>query len=182
MVKLRLFIACCSWWVWVLLTSYALVAGIWAATGATIVRLSNGKTWAVFAGRGRIGLETFDTRNGAAMFTVPRGFSRGAVALAPGPGHAPTPVLEEWMMERVFWREAPKDRTFPGRMRRGIDIAPIMGILTAGVLWGTWRTRGRFRATMAGRCRGCGYDLSGLAAGVPCPECGIARSSTGTLP
>jgi predicted RNA-binding Zn-ribbon protein involved in translation (DUF1610 family) len=42
-----------------------------------------------------------------------------------------------------------------------------------------WRINRRADAAAVGRCAACGYDLSGLAVGVACPECG-ANAERGT--
>lgn len=60
----------------------------------------------------------------------------------------------------------------PNPVVRGVGLAAWHGVL-AGVLIGyAVQTRRRVRP---GACRGCGYDLGGLAAGVVCPECGGGR-------
>jgi hypothetical protein len=50
----------------------------------------------------------------------------------------------------------------------------------AALAWGLWQVpiaiRRRCRRK-AGRCDLCGYDLQGIAAGSPCPECGTGRGS-----
>ncbi|MGH7133059.1 MAG: hypothetical protein ACREJO_14065 [Phycisphaerales bacterium] len=40
--------------------------------------------------------------------------------------------------------------------------------------WLVWSGRRARKRAMTGMCLNCGYDLRGLAAGVPCPECGGA--------
>ena len=62
----------------------------------------------------------------------------------------------------------------PGSGRTGVlvilwptALAPLLG---GG--WLVWAGRRARRRAMAGCCVKCGYDLVGLAAGAPCPECG----------
>ncbi|MGH7133345.1 MAG: hypothetical protein ACREJO_15535 [Phycisphaerales bacterium] len=46
----------------------------------------------------------------------------------------------------------------------------LASFLSGGFL--LWSARRARRRAMSGVCLKCGYDLSGLAAGSPCPECG----------
>ncbi len=54
-------------------------------------------------------------------------------------------------------------------------------VLFAAVLWASargaraWRSSRRRRR---GRCANCNYDRTGLAAGVVCPECGVAAAAS----
>ena len=57
-------------------------------------------------------------------------------------------------------------------------VVPIwaIGVLAAGIGVLAWR---RARWVKSGHCARCGYDLSGLAAGAVCPECGAKAASGG---
>jgi hypothetical protein len=56
-----------------------------------------------------------------------------------------------------------------------LPVAPLA--VPVILLW--WNDRGRVRP---GGCRGCRYDLSGLPAGAPCPECGRRAAGSGAAP
>lgn len=48
------------------------------------------------------------------------------------------------------------------------------GAVASGWAVLAWRD---LRRVPPGHCRGCGYDLSGLASGAACPECGHIRAA-----
>ncbi|MGH7132664.1 MAG: hypothetical protein ACREJO_12030 [Phycisphaerales bacterium] len=48
--------------------------------------------------------------------------------------------------------------------------------------WLVWSGRRARRRAMTGLCLKCGYDLAGLAAGAPCPECGGGKGAAVTAP
>ena len=45
--------------------------------------------------------------------------------------------------------------------------------ITLGICTAVWNTRGHRRGRQKGRCRTCGYDLTGNESG-RCPECGAS--------
>jgi hypothetical protein len=54
-------------------------------------------------------------------------------------------------------------------------LATTAGISLALAAWTyaiAWMYHRWFRPRPAWQCRGCGYDLRGLAQSTPCPECG----------
>ena len=75
------------------------------------------------------------------------------------------------------WQWSPRwlDTPSPsGGLIRAIVIplwVPFL-LLAAPTAWLFYRDRRSVRWAAAGRCVGCGYDLSGLAPGAACPECG----------
>ncbi|MGH7130657.1 MAG: hypothetical protein ACREJO_01770 [Phycisphaerales bacterium] len=60
------------------------------------------------------------------------------------------------------------------RRRFDVDVImlPLVGASLLGGGWLVWSGRRARRRAMTGVCGKCGYDLAGLAAGSPCPECG----------
>ena len=77
-----------------------------------------------------------------------------------------------------------------GRTRTGLESHPAiplrpvwMGLLlntlvyagAYGAIWGAWRLHRRGGDRRAGLCPHCRYDLRGVPAEGPCPECGRAR-------
>ncbi|MGH7133061.1 MAG: hypothetical protein ACREJO_14075 [Phycisphaerales bacterium] len=57
-----------------------------------------------------------------------------------------------------------------------IPFWSIVLLIAVPTAW-LWRLdRPSRRALLARSCDGCGYDLTGLAGGQQCPECGLARA------
>ncbi|MGH7131888.1 MAG: hypothetical protein ACREJO_08095 [Phycisphaerales bacterium] len=55
-------------------------------------------------------------------------------------------------------------------MKFSLQPFALASLLGGGwLVWSGRRARGR---AMTGHCLKCDYDLAGLAAGAPCPECG----------
>jgi hypothetical protein len=147
-----------SWAVrWGGLAAAVVIAGVWVASGLG---------WAQWTSR----------RSSAFVIIVP-----GSVVISPiGPTH---PAIRRrsvitrpssdgpigWWVD--WWRVR------PGGPIEWVQL-PLWMPLTlvtvpTGLAWRGWfRTRRRERI---GKCRGCGYDLAGLAGGTGvCPECGRA--------
>lgn len=61
-------------------------------------------------------------------------------------------------------------------------FAVFLAVMLATVPWSAWLrfrlTRQVLRLELPGRCRGCGYDLTGNVSGT-CPECGAASTAKG---
>jgi len=53
-----------------------------------------------------------------------------------------------------------------------IAVLAVFFIVLSGLpFYSAWKDDGDERIALVGRCRGCGYDLTGNASGI-CPECG----------
>ncbi len=50
-------------------------------------------------------------------------------------------------------------------------LAVFFVVLSGLPFYTAWKDDGDERDAVDGRCRGCGYDLTGNASGI-CPECG----------
>ena len=81
---------------------------------------------------------------------------------------------------RVMWwpvlepLDAPEPAWFVPRFRLESVEIPLwlpFAACAAPVVWACWRRRSR-----RGECLGCGYELAGLRAATPCPECGRQRT------
>lgn len=62
---------------------------------------------------------------------------------------------------------------------RAFKVAGLVAVLFV-ILWGVWPLAKKLglvkgRRPDSGTCPTCGYDLTGVAAGSPCPECGASR-------
>lgn len=57
----------------------------------------------------------------------------------------------------------------------GFMLWPIVLAAVASGVPLVWSARRIRRRTLKGLCSACGYDLSGLAAGAACPECGKGK-------
>ncbi|MGH7130415.1 MAG: hypothetical protein ACREJO_00505 [Phycisphaerales bacterium] len=81
----------------------------------------------------------------------------------------PSSSLNVWIVGYERFDSPP---SFP--MRTAVLMIPwpfaLASLLGGGLLlWSGLKAR---RRAMTGHCLKCGYDLSGLAPGIPCPECG----------
>ena len=91
------------------------------------------------------------------------------------------PTSRRWNVQRTA------DELFVGvplggsRSGRGdwlfIPMWPVTVLSGLPAAWLWYRARRR-----RGHCFACNYDLTGLALGKPCPECGKSRASTGLAP
>jgi len=94
-----------------------------------------------------------------------------------------------WRLERCYaWEWGWGDRTTRAGQRSwycGFEYVAVShwtvygmsliypALLCGGLLMGFWLREWRERCrTGANACSACGYDLSGLSKGAPCPECG----------
>lgn len=67
-----------------------------------------------------------------------------------------------------WWFYVPESPAMGGL---GVPLwAPTVGLLIPG--WVLWRRT----SVPAGHCRACRYNLAGLPAGAPCPECGSGQA------
>ena len=83
------------------------------------------------------------------------------------------------------WMPKPDEAPTGAPSIRRIPLRPLWGGMfvaalahagaLAGMILALGQVRGRIRSAM-GRCAGCGYELRGLDAGTPCPECGLAKA------
>ena len=78
----------------------------------------------------------------------------------------------------------------PGRYRLLAWTPVFPGVVFGSVFWGAvvaipictyWQIR-RWRRMRSGRCSRCGYDMRGLVAHSPCPECGTPINSSSPPP
>lgn len=86
----------------------------------------------------------------------------------PPPAPATRPAVE-WV---GFGGKAPPSRFGISSMRiasSGVPV-PLVASIPAVVLWILYYKRRD--AAVVGLCKVCSYDLAGLRAGAPCPECG----------
>jgi hypothetical protein len=103
--------------------------------------------------------------------TTPLGF----VLLGPPPaGFSAGAVSRLWMWDQSWqWRPWARAGSFGFHAIIPLWLPVACTGAPALVLW-----RRRLR-TRSGCCARCGYDLSGLKSGAPCPECGAARPAPG---
>lgn len=93
--------------------------------------------------------------------------------------HDPQTMRERkrWEIDWLGWVD--RGLYFPNGAR-GTSLqsvaAPLWPIGLALLGWGEFSRR-RSRRLMAGECV-CGYNLAGLAAGTPCPECGRGQDAS----
>ncbi len=80
--------------------------------------------------------------------------------------------------EMQYWRWSASDNLrHPDRFMH-MCLWPFALASLLGGGWLVWSGRRARKRAMTGVCGKCGYDLAGLAAGSPCPECGDAMNKS----
>lgn len=148
------------------------IAGLCMLIWLVSLRLTLIRTWMPPAA-GPVQYRQVAIGNGAVMFL----FMNTEAARAPMPGW-------KWIRRsgKVWWwpqRLDPSTGSAFAHRAGGLAIPMwCFALVSAGIAWGPWSADLRkARRERTGKCRHCRYDLSGLAPGAICPECGAVREN-----
>jgi hypothetical protein len=148
--------------------SFTLLAGAIAASW-----IASAWMYAAWRGQGTDSI-AFVLKGRAEFYIAPAHATPGPTLGPPHAGLSAGRADRLWMWDQS-WQWLPRFRMGNFGMHAVVPLwAPFLGFtMPAGLLW---RARaGRARSD----CRGCGYDLRGLAEGAVCPECGKGRGAVG---
>ena len=156
---------------WMLLALGVVVAGVWAASRWWVLGRNRGSTY-VSVERGMVMLVCQTYKSGrpdhwyARESQPPRGWAFYAEVYPPV-----CPPFDQWDLGFVNGYTEDFGKTGLVWTRRAVLWPVPLLLWFPGVMVLRSGIIARRRA-ITGKCRACGYDLSGTSASSPCPECG----------
>ena len=149
-----------GWW---LVGVGALIAVVWIGSLWRMAGMGRG-TWTVGVYDGMVFVSQMPASSDRVWFDRNTRTGNGILWRAPPP--STDRAIFRWDLGAATYG------SFGGFRVLNICLWPFPVLLWASGGWLVWSGRRARRRAMTGVCLKCGYDLVGLAAGAPCPECG----------